>query len=586
MSQGLPPAASGGSPPAGSPPAGPPPGGPPPGGPFPSDSPLRVSALSRSATSRRLVGKTLVGKSLRRHWPLSLRTRLVGVLLILLALGSLAIGGVTHASLAARLDAQLNDDLRSASGQLELQLRSQLNSQNSNGREPPSGMPKGSLTGLVVSGTYALSPAYQDATSVTSVELKPADAAKLLELAKSAQSTQYNAGTDPVEVDLSIGRYRVAFKGAKILSTANGELPATAMVGIPTTEANRTLATLDVSMVLVSLGGVLLIGTLGSVLISRSLRPLARVSAVASTVAEQPLERGEVDVDLRVAPEDSVPGTEVGNVGLALNNLLDNVDAALDVRAHSEARMRRFAADASHELRTPLAAIQGYSELLGATEALSDDGERSLDRVREQTRRMTELVENLLLLARMDESRPAATTTVDLSRLVAELTRDFSVAAPDHEWRFEPVGRQPVTVVGDDAQLNRVVQNLMSNARKHTSVGTQVTVQVGTTPDGARALLIVKDTGEGISPEFQDKVFDRFARADAARSGSAPTTGLGLSIVKAIVEAHGGTISVTSSPGDTQFAVRLPVAPAAPPSQGPPSQGPPPVRAAQPPAQD
>lgn len=527
---------------------------------------LRVSAISRSATGRRLAGKTLVGKSLRRHWPLSLRTRLVGVLLILLALGSLAIGGVTHASLSARLNAQLDDDLRNASEQLQLQLRSQLNAENSDERDAPSGMPRGSLTGLIVNDEYLLRPAFQDpkTKSVKSVELKSSDATKIMDLAKTAPPSQYPGDKGPVEVDLSIGRYRVAYKSGTVTSAANGEVPATAVVGIPTTEATRTLATLDLSMVLVSLGGVLLIGTLGSVLISRSLRPLARVSAVASAVAEQPLERGEVDVDLRVAPEDSVPGTEVGNVGLALNNLLDNVDAALDVRAHSEARMRRFAADASHELRTPLAAIQGYSELLGATEALSDDGERSLDRVREQTRRMTELVENLLLLARLDESKPAASTTVDLSRLAADLTRDFSVAAPDHRWRFEPVGKQPVTVVGDEAQLNRVVQNLMSNARKHTSVGTHVTVQVGTTPDGARALLIVKDTGEGISPEFQDKVFDRFARADAARSGSAPTTGLGLSIVKAIVEAHGGTISVSSSPGDTQFAVRIPAVPAAP----------------------
>lgn len=523
-----------------------------------NEAPLRVPLITRSAAGRKLVGKRLVGQTLRRHWPLSLRTRLVGVLLILLALGSLAIGGVTHASLSARLDAQLKDDLNNASQRFFAQLSSRGPDQAS-----ANGMPNGSLTGVLVDGSFAVEPTYQNqsAQAVDPVPIPTGDATRLRKLAGAADASDQGLA---LETDLSLGRYRVQFRTVEVTYKATGQtVEATVVVGIPTTEANRTLATLDISMVLVSLGGVLLIGTLGSVLISRALRPLARVSAVASSVAEQPLERGEVDVDLRVAPEDSVPGTEVGNVGLALNNLLDNVDAALDVRAHSEARMRRFAADASHELRTPLAAIQGYSELLGATEALSDDGERSLDRVREQTRRMTELVENLLLLARLDESKPAVSTCVDLSRLAAELTRDFSVAAPDHVWRFEPVGKQPITVLGDEAQLNRVVQNLMSNARKHTSSGTEVTVQVGTTPDGSQALLIVKDTGEGISPEFQDKVFDRFARADAARSGSAPTTGLGLSIVKAIVEAHGGTISVTSTPGDTQFAVRIPAVPAA-----------------------
>jgi two-component system OmpR family sensor kinase len=317
-------------------------------------------------------------------------------------------------------------------------------------------------------------------------------------------------------------------------------------------------------MVLICLGGTVVVGAVGSILIARSLRPLARVSAVASTVAAQPLERLDVELpSVRVAPQDSRPGTEVGNVGQALNSLLDNVDGALEVRAAAEERMRRFAADASHELRTPLAAVQGYSELLSATEVLSDDGERSLERVREQTKRMAGLVESLLLLSRLDNNQPtAAPVDVDLTRIACDLCLDFEVAAPDHSWEFVSTTDTPIVVRGDENQINRVVQNLMSNARKHTSEGTEVTVTVGLSPDG-RARLSVRDTGEGIAEDFKDKVFDRFARADTARSGAAPTTGLGLSIVKAIVESHGGTISLESEPGNTVFTVLLPLAPSA-----------------------
>jgi len=473
----------------------------------------------------------------------------VGVLLILLTLGTVIIGGATHATMSARLNAQLNDDLHNAADRAGAQIQNKLNQE---AQPSPTGLPAGTVTALTSQGNYLVRPFYLDphSTSSSTVTLSTADSNVLLPVANSRA-----AAANPVDVDLSIGRYRVQTVD---LTSRNGGATATMVVAIPTAQATRTLAALDISMVLIGVGGVVLIGTFGSVLISRSLRPLARVSAVASTVALQPLERGDVDVALRVAPRDSQPGTEVGNVGHALNNLLENVDAALEVRAASEERMRRFAADASHELRTPLAAIQGYSELLDATEALSDDGERSLERVREQARRMTALVEDLLLLARLDERRSLAQEPVDLTRLAADLASDFEVAAPDHHWEFTAPTSRAVVVQGDEGQLNRVLANLMSNARKHTSDGTTVTVSVAA--EGPTAVVTVHDDGEGIDPDFQDRIFDRFARADSARSGSAPTTGLGLSIVKAIVSAHHGRIEVHSTPGDTSFVVKLPLA--------------------------
>lgn len=488
----------------------------------------------------------------RKHKRISLRTRLVALVLLLLLIGSAIIGTATHATMSARLNAQLSDDLNLAAARAGTQL-SDSHSEN----RGPSGVPPGTITGLVSGGSYNIPPFYLDPKSpdIARVALSEADARLLLHTARGLDDGQ------SVELDLDIGTYRVTVRDVTAKNNVtNARFAATAVVGIPTSSATRTLATLDLSMVLIGLGGTLMVGSVASLLISRTLRPLARVSAVASTVAEQPLERGDVDFSsVRVSPRDSEPGTEVGNVGQALNNLLDNVDGALEVRAASEERMRRFAADASHELRTPLAAVQGYSELLEATESLSEDGERSLERVREQTKRMATLVENLLLLSRLDENRAVTEQTpVDLTRMACDLCLDFEVAAPDHRWEFVSESDDPVRVLGDENQVTRVVQNLMSNARKHTSDGTRVTVTVGTT-DAGQAKVTVHDTGEGISEDFIGKVFDRFARADAARSGSAPTTGLGLSIVKAIVEAHGGSISVTSRPGDTTFTVLLPL---------------------------
>ena len=300
----------------------------------------------------------------------------------------------------------------------------------------------------------------------------------------------------------------------------------------------------------ISLAGLIAIGLVGSLIIRRSLAPLQRVSAVASSVANAELESGTAALRARVSPRDSIRGTESGEVGRALNALLDNVGTAFAVREASEAQMRQFVADASHELRTPLSAIRGYTELLRATEHFSDDGQRSLDRVLEQSTRMGSLVENLLLLARLDEKHhvkkdpggPAASWPRKSPRILRSPppTTIGSGRRPGH----------PLVVSGDASALRRVITNLLANARKHTSEGNTVTVT--TTRDTAthQAVLRVADTGEGIAPDFLPQVFKRFTRADSARSGADGTTGLGLPIAKAIVESHGGSIEVSSVPGE------------------------------------
>lgn len=246
----------------------------------------------------------------------------------------------------------------------------------------------------------------------------------------------------------------------------------------------------------------------------------------------------------------------MGQVGSALNRLLDHVGDALEARHASETQVRQFVADASHELRTPLAAIRGYAELSRRSrQPVPDEIAHVLRRVESQAQRMTALVEDLLLLARLDAGRPLAHEPVDLTMLVVDAVSDAHAAGPRHDWRLD-LPEEPVTITGDGQRLQQVLANLLTNARTHTPEGTRVTVGVGR--DDHAALLTVTDEGPGIPAELQPHIFERFARGDGSRSREAGSTGLGLSIVHAVVTAHGGTVSVHSAPGRTEFTVRLP----------------------------
>jgi two-component system OmpR family sensor kinase len=323
---------------------------------------------------------------------------------------------------------------------------------------------------------------------------------------------------------------------------------------------------------------------LGTAMVQLSLRPLRRVAATATKVTELPLDSGEVTLPAGVP--DSDPRTEVGRVGAAFNRMLFHVERALGRRAASEARLRRFAADASHELRTPLSAIRGYAELaLRHPGPVPEDVTHALRRVESESARMTVLVDDLLLLARLDAGRPLEREPVDLSRLAIETTSDAQVARGDHRWRLE-LPDEPVLVEGDEHRLHQVLANLLSNAGKHTPPGSTVhvaltlgdataspelpagtsgtaVVQRGVAPPGPRAELSITDDGPGISAELLPELFERFTRGEAGRardaSAAGKSTGLGLAIVDAVVAAHGGAIIVTSHPGMTRFAILLPL---------------------------
>ncbi|MFD4625099.1 sensor histidine kinase [Streptomyces sp. NPDC058475] len=298
-------------------------------------------------------------------------------------------------------------------------------------------------------------------------------------------------------------------------------------------------------------------GVAGALWVRWSLRPLSRVAATATRVSELPLASGEVALPPR-APE-SDPRSEVGRLAGAFNRMLGHVEDALTKRHASEERLRSFAADASHELRTPVASVRGHAEL-----ALLHPGEvppkvtRALERIAAESARMGEMVDDLLLLARLDAGRPLERVPVDLTHLVLDSVTDARAAGPDHGWALE-LAEEPVTVTGDAHRLQQVLANLLANARLHTPVGTKVTVSLET--DDAMAVLKVHDDGPGVPVDVQPGVFERFTRADRRRAEVAAAgggAGLGLSIVAAVVEAHGGTVALESRPGSTAFTVRLP----------------------------
>ena len=312
---------------------------------------------------------------------------------------------------------------------------------------------------------------------------------------------------------------RTLSAGAYRLTAVRAPYGDVIVTGLPLAEKQSTLASLVWTMVVVSAGGLVLIGLAGTALIRRTMKPLEQLSEVATKVSRLPLDAGEVALGVRVPASAAHPGTEVGSVGYALNKMLDNVSNALEARQESEMKVRQFVADASHELRTPLTAIRGYTELMRMTEHFTPDGEKSLARVQSQSERMTTLVEDLLLLARLDEGQPLKISDVDLTQLAIETVSDEKVMAPDRIWQLE-LPDEPVVVRGDATQLHQVLANLLSNARKHTEPGTKVVTGVMRSADGS-AVVTVTDNGSGIAPEFIGRVFARFARADASRTNPA-----------------------------------------------------------------
>lgn len=313
-------------------------------------------------------------------------------------------------------------------------------------------------------------------------------------------------------------------------------------VALPMGPAEATVHQMQLTLAAIALA-VVLVGAAGAWwAVRRSLRPLRRIEDTAAAIADGDLSR-------RVPPEP--PTTEVGRLSSALNVMLGQIEQAFAARTASEERMRRFVADASHELRTPLATIRGYGELYRMGALPPEEHAATMRRIEESARRMGALVEDLLHLARLDENRPMRHDEVDLAVLAADGVADLHALDPDRPVRVVPLRTGGTTagavVLGDEARLRQVVANLIGNVAQHTAAGTPAELAVGRV--GEHCLLEVRDHGPGISAEHAERVFERFYRVDAARGRESGGAGLGMAIVAAIVEAHGGRVALDVTPG-------------------------------------
>jgi len=487
----------------------------------------------------------------------TLRRRLVLSIVALVVAVSAVIGAGSIIALASIQTGAIDGQLQKAT--------SRASTKFGQGQQNPSGRPNDDLLQPLGQAAGTLTAYYFAGGGAGGIVLTEDSSRLQLTSSQLDRLGDVKVGVAPATMDLggSLGRYRVA--AVQVDNPVLGN--AVLVVGLPMSPVYESVRSLLLVVVLVVAAALVAASVVAAVVVRRSLRPLERVAETASTVARMPLERSDALQDVRVPDTD--PRTEVGRVGSAFNRMLGHIAGAMQARERSEQKVRQFVADASHELRTPLASVRGYAELtrrMGGD--LPKDVVYAMGRIESESIRMTSMVEDLLLLARLDEGREIQFDDVDLTGLVLDAVNDAHAASPEHPIEVD-VPDQPVVVVGDAARLHQVIVNLVTNARTHTPDGTRITVGLAPSDSGSGVDLTVRDTGQGIDPEFLPKLFERFARADSSRSRSAGSTGLGLAIVDAVVQAHGGSVDVASEPGDTVFTVHLPAERPAEPAAAP-----------------
>ena len=473
---------------------------------------------------------------------MSLRARLLLITLAMVAVALSAAGWATHQSLRSFLVDRVDDEL------VDARLPAVRLAGDPGGHEPagpggrlaPSALPEGSFVEIRAS----------DGSPVGGFQLRSASTPALEVPADIPQGYS--------DLDVSGSEYRVLAVTAG--SPRNAGLPpevlpagGTLVIGTPLSDVNDTLGRLLWIELAVGAATLAALGALAWWLVRLGLRPLDRIGTTADAIAAG---------DLSQRVEDESPRTEIGRLGRTLNVMLARIEESFAERRESERRLRQFVGDASHELQTPLTSVRGYAELFrrGAAERPADL-ETAMRRIEEEAERMGVLVDDLLLLARLDQGRPLERRRIDLGALVADLVTDARVVEPDRAIDLDERG--PVIVEGDDLRLRQVVSNLLSNARAHTPRGAPVTVRVRA--EGGEAVVEVVDSGAGLAPDHAERVFERFFRADPSRARASGGSGLGLSIVSAIAEAHGGRAEVDSAPGrGATFRVVFPLVPRLP----------------------
>ena len=474
----------------------------------------------------------------------SLRSRLLLATLVVVAIGIGTSDFVAHASLKnyliKQVDTQLTGVANGSVGRLNRAgIEPNANEDDANGSpfrivRPLRGVPTETLVTLLDSNGNELGRLGGDITN-------------------SSQTMRFN-GFTTAKVAATKG-LPFTVKGvrdggdtraiAQVLPTGLGSI----VVAVSLAGVDRTLHEMTWLFLLISLIILVLIAFLSRFIIRISLRPLSEVEGTAAAIAAG---------DLSARLPDNNPKTEVGKLTRSLNTMLSRIEESFAVRVASESKLRQFVADASHELRTPLTAIRGFAELhrQGAVEGMEKTKEL-IGRIEKESIRMGSLVEDLLLLARMDEARPVSMEPVDLTHVLEECIASARAAGPDHPITadIEP----DIFVLGDNKRIHQAIANLLANARTHTPLGTKITVRAKSGKDDTR--VSVSDEGPGLSPADQKKIFERFFRADPSRQrSSGEGSGLGLSIVDAIMKLHGGSVSVESELGrGATFTLTFPI---------------------------
>jgi two-component system OmpR family sensor kinase len=477
---------------------------------------------------------------------LSLRARLLLGVFVLAAVGLAVADGATYASLRSFLLDRVDSTLEAGHGQIERIAYGVTGAPPGQADDGPDDTPQGS--GPPAEGVDWYEVRTAGGRVVKSAFLVGGGSAPTLPATITLPAS--TSAESPDRVSFFTVSSADGATTYRVRASADSEHPNRVLVIASSLhDVYATLHRLLLIELLATFAVLAAIAGLGLWVVRLGLRPLREIEATASTIAAG---------DLSQRVERAEPATEVGRLGMALNAMLAQIESAFRARAESEERLRRFVADASHELRTPLTAVRAYAELFDRGAASHpDDLGRSMSGITREAERMSLLVDDLLLLARLDEGRPFASEPVDLAQVVREAVDAARVVD-----RNRPLDAaiEPVTVVGDRDRLRQAVDNLFANVRAHTPADTQVSVALRRV-DGT-AELTVSDYGPGLTDEQAARVFERFYRVDTSRSRASGGAGLGLSIVAAVAHAHGGTATVGSAPGGgAAFVVVLPAAP-------------------------
>ena len=474
---------------------------------------------------------------------LSLRTQLVLVTSVLIALAIAVTSLVAISALRAQMVHQLDEEMKASSSSLVSSVGTSQTRQDG---------AVGSYRVYVLDqhGNVLHSIAGADQQAENEPVLTGWDSEKVKKYHETGTTVNSRTGSNDWRI-----------MPISLESSTNGQA-SSMVIALPLKQTNQVVALVGVLTFAFGLATLAAAIAMTWVIVTRTFEPLARVEQTAAKIAAG---------DLSQRIEDYNPSNEIGNLAISLNTMLAQIESSFNAQAKSEAKMRRFVGDASHELRTPLVSIRGYSELYRQGALPNDEAvATAMGRIESESKRMGQLVEDLLTLARIDERRESKLAPFDLFHLAVDASNDAYATSPDREVSLvgltDDVAPTSAPVIGDESRMRQVVANLLTNAMRYTPAGTPLEIAVGVredVPGYPLSVIEVRDHGPGIHGEDRERVFERFYRTDTSRSRETGGTGLGLSIVAAILEQHDGSVQIEETPGGgATFVISLPFYPA------------------------